>query len=71
MRIVANGIKNFANEDKYILVITHYKRILEYVNPDRVFVMVDGKIVLEENGEFVNHLEQKGYNWLKNETSND
>ena len=65
LRIVANGVKNFANKDKYILVITHYKRILDYINPDRVFVMVDGKIVLEENGDFVNHLEQKGYNWLK------
>ncbi len=71
LRVVAKGIKNFANKDKYILVITHYKRILEYIEPDRVFVMVDGKIVLEENGGFVNHLEQKGYNWLKNETSSD
>lgn len=69
LRIVANGVKNFANKEKYILVITHYKRILDYINPDRVFVMVDGKILLEENGDFVNHLEQKGYNWLKNETS--
>jgi Fe-S cluster assembly ATP-binding protein len=69
LRIVANGVKNFANEDKYILVITHYKRILDYINPDRVFVMVDGKIVLEENGEFVNHLEQKGYAWIKSDIS--
>ena len=45
LRIVAKGINSFANKDKYILVITHYKRILEYINPDRVFVMVDGKIV--------------------------
>jgi Fe-S cluster assembly ATP-binding protein len=61
LRVVAKGIKNFANEDRYILVITHYKRILEYINPDRVLVMVDGKIVLEENGDFVNHIEEKGY----------
>ena len=65
LKIVAKGINNFANSDKYILVITHYKRILDYINPDRVFVMVNGKIVLEENGDFVNHLEQKGYAELK------
>jgi Fe-S cluster assembly ATP-binding protein len=69
LRVVAKGVNNFANKEKYILIITHYKRILEYIDPDRVFVMIDGKIVLEENGNFVNHLEQKGYNWLKNETS--
>jgi Fe-S cluster assembly ATP-binding protein len=71
LKVVAKGINSFANNEKYVLIITHYKRILDYINPDRVFVMVDGKIILEENGEFVNHLEQKGYNWLKNEVSND
>ena len=65
LRIIATGIKNFADKDKIILVITHYKRILDYVKPDKVFVMVDGKIVLEEEGSFVNHLEEKGYGWIK------
>lgn len=65
LRIIATGIKNFANKDKIILVITHYKRILEYIKPDKVFVMIDGKIALEENGDFVNHLEEKGYGWIK------
>jgi Fe-S cluster assembly ATP-binding protein len=70
LRVVAKGVNTFANKDKYILIITHYKRILEYINPDRVFVMVDGKIVLEENGDFVDHLEQKGYGWIS-ELQND
>jgi len=65
LRIIATGIKNFADKDKIILVITHYKRILDYVKPDKVFVMIDGKIVLEEEGSFVNHLEEKGYGWIK------
>lgn len=65
LKIVAKGINSFNNKNKYILIITHYKRILDYINPDRVFVMIDGKIVLEENGNFVNHLEQRGYSWIK------
>jgi len=65
LRVVAHGVNSFSNKDKYVLIITHYKRILDYINPDRLFVMVSGKIVLEENGDFVNHLEQKGYGWLK------
>lgn len=65
LRVIATGIKNFASKDKIILVITHYKRILEYIKPDKVFVMIDGKIALEENGDFVNNLEEKGYGWIK------
>lgn len=65
LRVIATGIKNFMDKDKIILIITHYKRILDYVKPDKVFVMIDGKIALEENGEFVNHLEEKGYGWIK------
>ncbi len=66
LRIVAEGINSFANKDNYILVITHYKRILDYVNPDRVLVLVDGKIVKEEGKEFVSHLEEKGYERINN-----
>ena len=65
LRTVSEGINKFKNEDKIILVITHYKRILDYINPDKVFVMIDGKIALEEKGDFVNHLEEKGYGWIK------
>lgn len=65
LRVVAKGINEFVkSEDRCVLVITHYKRILEYVKPDKVLVMLDGKIVLEENGDFVNHIEEKGYKWL-------
>lgn len=65
LRTVAKGINSFANKDKYILVITHYKRILEYISPDRVLVMIDGKIVREEGKEFVDRLEEKGYGGIK------
>jgi len=65
LRTVARGVREFSNSGNCVLIITHYKRILEYVKPDKVFVMLGGKIVREENGDFVNHIEEKGYGWLK------
>ena len=51
--------------DSCILIITHYKRLLDFVKPDKVFVMAEGKIVAEEDGDFISHIEEKGYDWLK------
>lgn len=65
LRTVSEGIRQFASPEKTVLVITHYKRILDYIKPDKVFVMMDGKIALEESGDFVNHLEENGYGWIK------
>ena len=58
-------IERVLKKDKCCLIITHYKRILEYVKPDHVFIMVNGKIVLEGKGDLVNHLEEKGYGWVQ------
>ncbi len=67
LRTVAHGVNEFMKEnpESCVLIITHYKRILEYIKPDKVFVMLDGKVVLEENGDFVDHIEERGYGWLK------
>ena len=65
LKLVAEGINSFMNKDKIVLIITHYKRILEYVKPDKVSIIINGKIVLEGDGKLVNHLEEKGYEWLK------
>ena len=65
LRLVANGIKKFMNEEKIVLIITHYKRILEYVKPDKISVILNGKIVLEGNNDLIEHLEEKGYEWLE------
>ncbi|MGA2130054.1 MAG: Fe-S cluster assembly ATPase SufC [Candidatus Pacearchaeota archaeon] len=65
LRIIANGINKFMSKDKTVLIITHYKRILEYVKPDKVSIMLNGKIVKEGAGKLVDHLEEKGYEWLK------
>lgn len=66
LRLVANGINSFMSKDKIVLIITHYKRILEHVKPERVYIMLNGKIVRSGSGELVNKLEEKGYSWLKN-----
>lgn len=65
LRIISKGIKKFINKDKTILIITHHKRILDYLKPDRVFVMLDGKIVKEGKKEMINDLEKKGYGGIK------
>ncbi|MEK6897892.1 MAG: Fe-S cluster assembly ATPase SufC [Nanoarchaeota archaeon] len=65
LRIVANGIKNFMNKEKAILLITHYKRILDYIKPDKVFVMKNGRIVQQGGGELIQEIEEKGYEGLK------
>ena len=66
LKLVANGINSFMKKDKIVLIITHYKRILEHIKPDKVSIIIDGKIALDGTKELVNSLEEKGYEWLKN-----
>lgn len=65
LQIVAKGINRLANDDRGILMITHYQRILDYVEPDHVHVMVDGKIVESGGPELAEKLEDEGYEWAK------
>lgn len=67
LRIVANGVNKLRNEDNAVLVITHYQRLLEYIVPDVVHVLVDGKIVKSGGKELAIELEEKGYDWIKAE----
>ncbi len=64
LREVSTGVNAFMNKEKCVLIITHYKRILEFVKPDKLFIMIDGKIALEGTGELVDQLEAKGYGWI-------
>ncbi len=64
LRIISEGINKFKNENKTILVITHYKRILEQIKPDKVFVMKNGQIVEEGGEEIIDKLEKEGYGEL-------
>lgn len=69
LKIVANGVNTLAAEDEKlgVLLITHYKRILQYIIPNRVHVMLRGRVVESGGPELADHLEEHGYDWLKEE----
>ncbi|MCB0875013.1 MAG: Fe-S cluster assembly ATPase SufC [Solirubrobacterales bacterium] len=69
LRTVAEGVNRFAGPDMGVLIITHYQRILHMVEPDRVHVMYEGRIVKEGGPELVSELEEKGYGWIKEEVA--
>jgi Fe-S cluster assembly ATP-binding protein len=68
LKIVANGVNKLRSKDNAIVIITHYQRLLEYIVPDFVHVLFDGKIVKSGTKELAQELEAKGYDWIKKET---
>ncbi|HEX5417236.1 MAG TPA: Fe-S cluster assembly ATPase SufC [Chloroflexota bacterium] len=70
LRIVSEGVNALRGPDLGVLVITHYQRILNYIKPDFVHVMVDGRIVRSGTGELVQQLEERGYDWIIEEALN-
>jgi Fe-S cluster assembly ATP-binding protein len=67
LRIVSDGVNRLRNKGNATLVITHYQRLLDYVVPDVVHVLMDGKIVKTGGKELAKELEERGYDWLKEE----
>ena len=67
LRIVADGVNKLRSKDRAFVVITHYQRLLEYIVPDLVHVLYDGKIVRSGKKELALELEEKGYDWIKKE----
>jgi Fe-S cluster assembly ATP-binding protein len=67
LRIVANGVNKLKTKDNATLVITHYQRLLDYIVPDFVHVLMDGRIVKSGTKELAYELEEKGYDWIKKE----
>tara|TARA_Y100000590_G_scaffold77284_1_gene85582 strand:+ start:12524 stop:13264 length:741 start_codon:yes stop_codon:yes gene_type:complete len=65
LKIVAEGVNNFRNSGRSFLAITHYQRLLEYMKPDRIHVLIDGKIVKSGDMTLAHELEEKGYSWLE------
>ena len=65
LKIVANGVNKLKNENNAVLIITHYQRLLDYIVPDFVHVLHNGKIVKSGGKELAFELEEKGYDWLK------
>lgn len=65
LRVVADGVNALRNKDRAILVITHYQRLLNYIVPDKVHVLHDGRIVKSGGKELALELEEKGYGWIE------
>lgn len=67
LRVVANGVNKLRSKDNGFVVITHYQRLLDYIVPDFVHVLYEGKIVRSGTKELALELEEKGYDWIKEE----
>ncbi len=65
LKVVANGVNKLRNKDNATIVITHYQRLLDYIVPDFVHVLYNGKIIKSGGKELAHELEAKGYDWLK------
>lgn len=66
LRVVASGVNKLHNEDDAVLVITHYQRLLDYIKPDKVHVLYNGKIIKSGEPDLALELENRGYDWLIN-----
>jgi Fe-S cluster assembly ATP-binding protein len=69
IRIVSNGVNKLRNKDNAVLVVTHYQRLLDYIVPDFVHVLYNGRIVKSGTKELALELEERGYDFIKNESS--
>lgn len=71
IRIVANGVNKLRNSDNAVLVVTHYQRLLDYIVPDYVHVLYNGRIVKSGTKELALELEERGYDFIKNEVKEE
>jgi len=69
LRIVANGVNKLKSNDNAVIVITHYQRLLDYIVPDFVHVLYEGRIVKSGTKELAHELEERGYDWIKEEVN--
>ena len=69
VKIVAEGVNKFRRKHRAVIVISHYQRILEYMAPDFVHVLMEGRIIRSGGKNLAEELEEKGYNWLREEIS--
>ena len=69
LKIVANGVNHLKSSDNAIIIVTHYQRLLEYIVPDFVHVLYNGQIVKSGTKELAFELEEKGYEWIREEVA--
>ena len=65
LKIVAKGVNKLKSKDNATIIVTHYQRLLDYIIPDYVHVLIDGKIVKSGDKNLAQELEKKGYDWIK------
>ena len=65
LKVVAKGVNEFRNTENAVVLVTHYQRLLDYIVPDYVHVLNEGKIVKSGGKELAHELEEKGYDWIK------
>src|SRR5947207_11608561 len=69
LKVVANGANSLRTPERAILIVTHYQRLLNYIKPDKVHVMLEGRIVKSGGPELALDLEEKGYDWVEKEVA--
>ena len=67
LKVVAEGVNSLRNDERAIVMVTHYQRLLNYVVPDQVHVLSNGRIIKSGDRELALELEEKGYDWIKDE----
>ena len=65
LKIIADGIRNYRNNERSFILITHYHRMVDFLKPDHVHVLIDGNIALSGSKDLVKKIEDKGYSWIK------
>jgi len=70
LKVVAHGVNSLRRQDRAILVVTHYQRLLNYIIPDQVHVLVDGRIVKSGGKDLALELEERGYGWVEDKAAN-
>lgn len=71
LRIVSKGVNKLVGPDFGLLVITHYERILQYIKPDHLHIVLDGRVVISGGPELVRELEERGYDWVREKHMNE
>jgi Fe-S cluster assembly ATP-binding protein len=69
LRVVANGVNSLRSPDRAIVMVTHYQRLLDYIEPDRVHVLSGGQILKSGDKSLALELEKRGYDWVKQEAA--
>ena len=71
LKIVSHGVNTLRNKDNAVVIVTHYQRLLNYIVPDHVHVLLKGRIVRSGGKELALELENKGYDWIRKEVTNE